>query len=67
MDWRLLVEELIDNIGVPLDFLPFHGFYDCWCCYFLLGLWVFANYPPVHSAGVCRGESVAVAVGISDR
>ena len=29
-------------------------------------LWVFANHPALHSEGVSRGKSMAVAVGIID-
>ena len=57
VDWRLLVEECITNIGIPLDFSGFCQFNDFLDFEKFPGLGVFANQPTetVHNAGVSRG------------
>ena len=66
MDWRLLVEDRIANIGIHLNF--FFAVLMIFCLLNLFkGFGVFANQPTVPSGGVAGGESVAVAIGVSDR
>ena len=72
MDWIILVEKRIANIGIPLDVIFFGHFNDLCVLKNISGLWVFADQPTVHIGGVSRvggggGGSVAVAVGVSDR
>ena len=69
VNWRLLVEECITNIGKPLAILGFCRFYDFF--------WIFLREKNVFwslqiSLLYIKGElawdgSVAVAVGVSDR
>ena len=56
VDWRLLVEERMANVGIPLDVLWFLRFDDCLRFDFFWGFWVFANQPTVHNGAL----SVAV-------
>ena len=65
VDWRLLVKELIANIGIPQEISGSYRFDDFLCSEIVLGFWFFANQPTVHTGG---GEgSVAVAVDVNDR
>ena len=57
VDWRLLVEDHITNIGKPLDVLRCCFFNDFLAFEFCLELWVFAIQPKfVHNGGVSRGR-----------
>ena len=55
VDWRLLVEERIANIGITLDVFGFWLFQIFFILYIFLGFWFFANQPTVHNGGVSRG------------
>ena len=59
MDWRLLVKETIDNIGISC-------LNDFFCCVLIFVVVVILNQPSVYNGGVSRGGSVAVAIGVSD-
>ena len=57
VDWRLLVEEQIAYIGIPLDvfgFLLFRFFFG-FRIFWVLGSLQF-NQPTVHNGGVSRGK-----------
>ena len=69
VDWRLPVKDHIANIGITLVvffFWQFQYFLAIWFCFGFLGL---CGPKPAYCRnwGVCRGGSVAVAVGVSDR
>ena len=55
VEWRLLVEERIANINMPLKHVEIDQ-----------DFFVFANKPAVHIEGLSRGRSMAVVVGVSD-
>ena len=62
-DWRLLVEERIANIGIPLEvwvFAVLHIF--CVLKFF----WVFGSLKTMYSGEVSRGGYIAVSVGVSN-
>ena len=68
MDWLLLVEESVVNIGIPLDMLVLFKTFSKTCVYDFF--WFFETFQ--HSLLCLVGElsvggSVAVAVGNSDR
>ena len=69
MDWRLLVEGCIANIGIPLEVFVFLSFDIVFGFRFLFGFLVFANRPTVQNGEIAGGGSVAVAVavGVSER
>ena len=70
MDWRLLVEEGITNIGIPLEFCCVFAISMIFCNWNLFWVFlVFANQPTVHAivGDLAWGGSVAVAVGVSYR
>ena len=67
VNWRLLIEECIANIGIPLDFLCFCHFNDFWCFVIFPGFWVLANSLLCIMGELAGGWYVAVALAVSDR
>ena len=66
VDWRLLFEERIANIGIPLDVFGFFCRFDDFCAYKFV--WVSGSLQTSPIVGeLAGGGSVAVAVGVSDR
>ena len=67
MDWRLLVEGCIANIGIPPHNCSYSSFVVLFnlCVIDFLGYLCFANQPTVLG-GVSRGRVVAVVVCTSD-
>ena len=67
LDYSLLIEERIVNIGIPTDSSGFWCFNDFLSFEICSGIWLFANPPNMHNGGVNRWKVCGFSCGVSDK